>query len=303
MNAKLILGGLLVCFLLAGSLCPTDAAVAAPLANDSSGAFFTNGIVQRVRIQLEPTALASLRQDSRRYVRATVTVGDTVYTEVGLHLKGGLASFQPLDRQPCLTLKFNKFIPGQKFHDMEKLHLNSELFRKAGVPAARVTHARVQLNGRDLGFYVLVEGFDKPFLRRHFASTDGNLYDGGARADVMDALKKISGHGPDDRADLKVLASAAGGPASNRLACLQQVVDMDRFYSFLALEILMAHWDGYAMGQNNYKLYHDPASNRFVFLPHGMDQMFWEPQGTIYPRMNGLVAACYLLEPIGEAPQ
>ncbi len=27
-----------------------------------------------------------------------------------------------------------------------------------------------------------------------------------------------------------------------------------------------------------------------VFIPHGLDQMFWQPQGTIYPRWRGLVA-------------
>ena len=48
-----------------------------------------------------------------------------------------------------------------------------------GLPAARGTHALVELNGRKVGFYVLKEGFDKTFLRRHFKDANGNLYDGG----------------------------------------------------------------------------------------------------------------------------
>jgi hypothetical protein len=65
---------------------------------------------------------------------------------------------------------------------LDKIHLNNsvqdrsylteilcgDLFLAAGVPAARGTHARVFLNGRDLGLYGLKEGFDQSFLRRHF---------------------------------------------------------------------------------------------------------------------------------------
>ena len=67
--------------------------------------------------------------------------------------------------QPSLVLKFDACRPGQQYCGLTKLMLNNavqdstylsellatELFRNAGVPAARVTHARVSLNGRDLG--------------------------------------------------------------------------------------------------------------------------------------------------------
>jgi len=281
---------------------------------DTSDRFFTNEVIARISIELDSAALSSLRQDSRRYVRSTVTVDTTVYREVGIHLKGGLASFRPLDSKPCLTLKFNKFQPGQNLHGMEKLHLNNsvqdptfmtelicgELFRQARVPAPRVTHARVALNGRDLGFYVLVEGFDKPFLRRHFGRDDGNLYDGGERTDVMDSLKKVSGHGCDDRSDLKALVAAGSGPQPDRLDQLARVLDLNRFHAFLAMEILMTHWDGYAMARNNYKIYRDPASSRFVFLPHGMDQMFGRPLGSILPDCAGFMAWAVLNTPEGR---
>ena len=205
---------------------PSGAAEPPPGRSDSSEAFFSNGIIPRLRIELDAAAQSSLRQDSRRYVKATVTDSNTVYRDVGLHLKGGNSSFRQLDSTPCLTLNFNKFVKGQKFHGLDKLHLNNsvqdqtylneliggELFRQAGIPAPRVTHARVQLNGRDLGLYVLVEGFDKTFLRRHFADPHGNLYDGGEATDIFDPLKKTSGNGPNDRSDLKALADALKAP-------------------------------------------------------------------------------------------
>src|SRR5207253_2454507 len=94
----------------------------------------------------------------------------TDYRDVGLHLKGNYGTFQPFEKKPSLTLNFDKFVPGQKFHGLDKLHLNNsaqdpslisevlcrELFKAAGVPVARATHATVELNGRDAGLYVLV---------------------------------------------------------------------------------------------------------------------------------------------------
>ena len=60
-----------------------------------------------------------------------------------------------------------------------------------------------RLNGRDLGFYVLKEGFDHYFLRRYFDDASGNLYDGGFLKDLDGELKKQMGAGPEDRSDLK----------------------------------------------------------------------------------------------------
>jgi spore coat protein H len=57
------------------------------------------------------------------------------------------------------------------------------------------------------------------------------------------------------------------------------------------------NWDGYPMARNNYRIYHDPATDRLVFIPHGLDQMFWEPEGPIYPRLQGLVAIAVMRVP------
>ncbi len=56
--------------------------------------------------------------------------------------------------------------------------LGSEIFRQAGYPAPRVGHVRLWINDRDLGLYVIREGFDDAFLKRVFGSADGNLFDG-----------------------------------------------------------------------------------------------------------------------------
>jgi hypothetical protein len=101
MKAKLVCGALLLhCLMRSSSIHGADAPLA--LNRDSSDAFFTNGAIVRLRIDLDRAAQQALQQNSRRYVQATVTEGDTVFRGVGLHLKGNY-TFQFLDQKPCLT--------------------------------------------------------------------------------------------------------------------------------------------------------------------------------------------------------
>jgi hypothetical protein len=277
--------------------------------------FFTRGSIPSLRIQVTGPELKELLRDHRKYVRATVIDGTNVFTDVGLHLKGAAGSFREFHDKPALTLNFDKFKPGQNFHGLDKLHLNNSVqdpsyltelvcgavFREAGVPTPRAAWARVELNGRDRGLYVLKEGFDRAFLRRYFRDSDGNLYDGGFVTDVTEPLRRESGTGPAGHSDLSALVRAAEEPDPvRRLARLEQVLNLDQFITFVALEVLMWDWDGYPMNHNNYRLYFDPTSRHAVFMPHGMDQMFWDPNGAIYPPMNGLVARAVLETPAGR---
>lgn len=245
------------------------------------------------------------QQEERAKVQVTVREGALVYTNVSLHLKGAAGSFRSIEDKPAFTLNFDKFADKQLFHGLGKLSLNNsvqdptyasermcrELFLKAGVPAPRSTHARVTLNDRELGLYVLTEGWDKDFLKRHFKKAKGNLYDGGFVKDITDELSLNAGGDPKDQSDRKALVDAANEPdLSKRLVRLEKVLDIDRFLSFIALDVMLWDWDGYAMNRNNYRLYHDLEKDKMVFLPHGLDQMFWKPDGSVLPPMGGLVA-------------
>ncbi len=87
---------------------------------------------------------------------------------------------------------------------------------------------------------------------------------------------------------------------AKRLARLQPLLDLDRFISFVAVEDLTWHADGYSMRKNNYRLYHDPTTGLMVFIPHGMDQMFGDPNGPLMADWNGLVARAVLQIPEGQ---
>jgi len=48
---------------------------------------------------------------------------------------------------------------------------------------------------------------------------------------------------------------------------------------------------------NNYHLYHDPSTDRLVFMPHGTDQLFQQPGAPSAPADAGLVAKAVLRTP------
>ena len=292
-------------------------AVSGPAGVQAPGSdFFTSGTIPRLALFLAPEDADRLRQNSRQNVPARVVEdGQRRYDRVRLHLKGSTGSFRVLDDKPSFTLRFDGADPGAGFHGLRKLHLNnsvedpsyfneyagSALFGAANIPAPRVTHALVTLNGRRLGLYVLKEGFTEEFLGRYFQNPHGNLYDTGPGHDVDEALAKDAGAGPDDRSDLAALSAATREPdVPTRWIRLGEVLDLDRFVSFMAMEVITGHRDGYCLARNNFRIYHDTDTGRMVFLPHGMDQLFGRPDASLRPALQGLVARAVLETPEGR---
>jgi spore coat protein H len=292
---------------------PDERQLSAPPGTD----LFKQRTIPRIRIDLGPDAGASLKRHAREFVPATVTEGTNVYSRVGIHLKGSVGSFRPLDDKPSLTLDFSRFESRQRFHGLRKIHLNnsvedpsyaneiigSELFRAAGVPAPRVTRALVVLKGRAPGLYVLKEGFTEDFLACHFKRVSGELYEPEDGHDVDQKLKRNSVLAPaGDRAALQALAEAALEPDSaRRWQRLQTVLDTDRFLKFMSLEIMLGHRDGYCLARNNFRVYHDLDTDKMVFFPHGMDQLLGTADFPWQPSLAGLVAKAVLTTPEGKA--
>lgn len=277
---------------------------------------FVQGEIPRVRLELPDDAMERLRKSPRKYVAGVVVeslaTGERRYTNVAIRLKGAVGSFRALDDKPAFTVNFDRLAPGQTFHGLKKLHLNNsvqdgsllaeklcrEMFEAAGVPAPRAGHAFVTLNKRRLGTYVLVEGVNKQFLKRHFADASGNVYDGHSRQDVGQRLEVNSGGNPKDQSRLAALAAAAKlSNVTERRAALEKTLDVERFISFMAVEVITAHWDGYSLGPNNFRIFHDKISDRVVFLPQGLDQTFQRKEMSAQPDMKGLVARAVLEVP------
>jgi hypothetical protein len=271
---------------------------------------FAGDPVLSIQIAISAPDLEHLRQDSRDFVRARVAQGEVTYSNVAIRLKGSVGSFRPLDDKPGFTLDFSRFQSAARFHGLRRIHLNnsvedpaycnqqlgSELFRAAGIPAPRVGRAVVSLNGRPLGVYVLVEGFTEDFLWCYFKPPFGALFEPGEGHDVNQRLKRTTlPAGGGDRASLRRLAQAVleRDPA-RRWSRLQNALDIDQFAKFMALEVMLCHRDGYCLARNNFRLYSNPESQKIVFLPQGLDQLFAVTELPWKPHLAGLVAQAFM---------
>ena len=241
----------------------------------------------------------------RPKVKAQVHINGQPFNEVALRLKGAAGSFRSIDSKPALTINLDSHIKDQDFRGYDKFYLNNsvqdesfcneiicrELFQRAGIPTPRATHATVELNGRDLGLYVLIEGFNKRWLKRHFDKIGGNLYDSGFLNDIHRNLNVNVGENPDDHTEKQALVAAVfDNDPTKAYSGISKLLDVDMFLSHMALDTMTANWDGYAMKPNNYRLYHNLDTGKFQFIPHGMDQMFERPYEKIFPRLRGSVA-------------
>jgi hypothetical protein len=221
---------------------------------------------------------------------ATVTIDGERVERASVRKKGGLGSLSRL--RPSLIVDLNRNVPGQAVKSVSRLTLNNdrtnaahnrqcmayELYARAGLAAPRCNLAHVVVNGEDLGTFSNVEPIRKPFLARHFESDAGNLYegreDGDFTPDGVERFEIETNESDNDRSDLRAVVSALQADDSRVLEELSKVVDLDQFRTFWALETLTGNWDTYSGNTNNFYLYHDPGSDRFVFLPWGTDTAF-----------------------------
>ncbi|MDB5295315.1 MAG: hypothetical protein JWO31_1298 [Phycisphaerales bacterium] len=290
-------------------------------ADDRKG-FFDAGKVLALDLTIAKEDMDSLRRDGRKFVKCQVKEdggkeeGGRDYDDVGVRIKGSAGSKRSVDEKPALTFNADEFEEGQLFHGMGKLHLNNcaqdasyvsemlagEMYRAAGVPASRFGHATVTLNGRKLGLFALKEGYDRGFLMGAFGSNNGNFYDGGFLRDI-DVPAEVSGGKGDakDQPELKSLVEVSKEADKNRrFERMNRRIDVDKFVSYLALQMLTWDWDGYPTQRNNYRIYHEPKTDKLTWIPSGMDQLFGEPNGPLFPNYGGLVARAFIETPEGR---
>jgi len=222
------------------------------------------------------------------YFPADVTVDGVTVTNVGVRKKGGFGSLSTA--RPGLKVKATEFTSGQRIFGLKRLTLNNnhqddtrisqclgyDLFRQAGVAAPRCNFAHVTVNGEDLGVYSNVETIKKAFLRRHFDDDEGRLYESGGEflPGRTDGFQPKTNKEAPDCSDLPPVATAIQASDADFPSALGAVVDIDAFTTYWAMEVITDHWDGLANNQNNHFFYHDPTSDKFHFIPWGIDALF-----------------------------
>lgn len=237
-----------------------------------------------------------------------MTVDGEVLAEVGVRKKGLVGSMS--EENPALKVRFDKFVDDQLLGGvMKRLTLNNvqydaskintcmayHVFAAAGLPAPRCNFAAVTVNGDDLGLYVHVESIKTAFLERHFAEAQGYLYEGALsdfRPDFRGTFEKKTREDEADWSDIDAIIAALQDPSPAGLEALAAAIDLERFLTFWAIEVLIGHRDGYASNRNNFYVYR-AADAPFTFIPWGADATFSNdppPSSPLSVRANGAVA-------------
>ena len=238
------------------------------------------------------------------YVPAEVAFDGQVFTKVGFRFKGNSSLSNAwragVEKLP-LRLNFDELedtfpeIRDQTFFGFPNLSFTNngtdasflrqrvvtDLFREAGVPAARTAFIRVFLNRGAgplyLGLYTMTEVPDSPFLSAIFGSDDGNLYKpvgtGGRWTQFFQlSFPKKTNEEAEDWTDIQE-AIAVLNESRERAAVWRARLEVrfavNGFLRWLALNTMVGNFDAYGgLSAHNYYLYGSPRNR---------DRIYWIP--------------------------
>ena len=222
------------------------------------------------------------------YFKGDITIDGIKVRDVGIRKKCFFGSCDQI--RPSFKVSFNQYVRGQRFFGLRRMTLNNSksdpakikqclgywLFDRGGVPAPRCNFAHVTVNGVDKGLYVNLESIKTEMLARYFDDTRGNLYEGALsdfHPDWVATFQKKTNEINPDRGDLDEMVNVCALPGDDEFVEeLEDHIDLDAYYDFWVMEVLVAHWDGYAsFNRNNYYIYNNPRTGKFHFFPWGID--------------------------------
>ena len=227
--------------------------------------------------------------------KADISVDGNKIKSVGIRTKGFIGSLNP--ERPSLKIKFNEYVDQSPVQGLDRLTLNNnvqdvslasqfltyKLFNKAGIPAPRVSHCKVTVNGEYLGVYSHVESVRSPFIKKHFQRNSGELYEGTISDFYPIAVQNIeakNSYTEKNRTQALKLAEILETKEGFELDEAKKYINLKQFVRFWAMESLLGFWDGYTNNQNNYYAYSNPNDQkRFHFIPWGADGAFTKGRG------------------------
>ena len=240
------------------------------------------------------TALADRRQyhpidHPYTYVEATVSIDGIGFDRVGIRKKGFIGSQN--STRPSLKIKLNHLDKQGQIDGVTNLTFNNNqqdtslisqfmgygLFSAAGLPAPRCAYAHLSVNGQSLGVYSHVERIHRSFLKRNFGTDDGVLYEGAVVdffEDWSGSFEKKLGKDKIGRPRIKQLIRALQLDNHEIESVMNELIDLNSFYLFWAMEGLLGAWDGYSGNCNNFFVYLNSETNKFHFIPWGADSLF-----------------------------
>ena len=264
---------------------------------DKAAVFYNPVVVSNVDLTMPQATIDALNADTNastyRTADVKITTADgviTTLTNIGVRLKGQ-ATRRPInnyDKAP-LKLKFDAFVPNQKFLGLTRMTLNSmvqdpsfvredtsyRIYRAMGLVAPRTTYSWVTVNNADFGLYMNVESIDGQMLKRwlnpvHVYSSNCYLAD----MTYSQSWCYDTNYGDNDRTDLNAAIAVSELNGSTWWTEVNKIADMTSVINLMATDIYTSNWDGYTdVVQNNYYIVFDDTG-KLKIIPWGQDGTF-----------------------------
>ena len=234
---------------------------------------------------IHPNCESGPRPQNFSWFPCEATFDANKYKSVEIRKKGLAGSMEPT--KPALKIKFgSNGNPGFRSMTLNNCKqdvsfvrqaLAFHLFRKARLAAPRTGFVSVALNGKTIGLYTWIESIDKSFLAKQFGDDgDGELYEL-TFADFNDKQKnQIEGKSGDS--DDRIIGKLSNAIRDANIDAIGKIVDLEYFYRFWAMEVIVSHWDGYSGNRNNSLFYRSSGNGNLYFIPWGLDQSFKPPR-------------------------
>jgi spore coat protein CotH len=265
----------------------------------TSDDLFDDAVLHQIDVELSDASWQALEDDPYTYVLGSVTVDGVSVNDVGVRLRGKIGSFQPITGKPKWKFDLNRFVPGQRAFGVKAISLNNsvvdcsylreaisyDVYRAVDVFAPRIAFTQVTVNGMDYGLYQIIETQDDAYLDERYDDASGNLYDGkyywggGWDFSFTDFTSNLYANfdleeGTDvGLVDVQAVTEAFfyESATPDFYANLEPLIDWEQFHRYFVAEQWVDNGDGYAVGQNNYRVYFRVDDGRVVFHPFDFD--------------------------------
>jgi len=287
---------------------------------DPAAPLFNGSVLHDLRLTMKPDDWDTLKA---RFMWDTYYPADFEWRGVKVPMVGirsrGQGSRNPV--KPSIRIDFNRYHEEQRFLGLNALilanaaqdpamlnrRLSMAVFSRVGLPASRVVHARVFVNGEYVGLYEAVEAVEKPFLARVFGRDgdarkrdEGYLFEYKWETDYQWTYlgPDLASYAPLFELQTRQMdaPSLVYGPIEDMIRTINEVSDADfepevgrylhlqLFIRHLAVERFISDIDGFLgdWGPNNFYLYRFDGGTLAAIIPWDKDSTFYDLLDDIY---------------------
>ena len=252
-------------------------------------ALFTLGEICTVELEMPETTWQKIikKASDKDYYECALTINGERFDNVAIRTKGASSlddvKLMKSDRY-SFTLKLNKYEKGQDYHGLTKLLLNNNIWdatqmkdaivydmcRFIGLPAPLTNYAKITVNGKPFGCYLMVEPVDKHFARRNWPDEVSNIYKPYHNL-------AYTGEDMENYAEIANYAKVKGGEASMQRVVealksveegkdIEEHVDIESVMKYMALQTIVVNYDCMT-GLNTQNYYLREADGKISLIP------------------------------------